>query len=106
MGTAMKRLLLFVGLLVALVASVSGDSSKEDENSLQNTELDLLNRKPRNADPKGGKQSGRNVKKQRKEKRRQRKKSVIRRDKKNKKKKKKKKKKEPKKKKKKKKKKS
>merc|ERR1712008_173148 len=82
--TAMKRLLLFVGLLIALVASVSGDSSKEDEKSLKKTEFDLLNRNPRNADPKGGKQSSRKVKNQRREKRRQRKKSVTRKDKKNK----------------------
>ena len=52
--TAMKRLLLFVGLLVALVASVSGDSSKEDEKSLQKIELDLLNRNQRNANLKRG----------------------------------------------------
>ena len=54
----MKKLLLLVGLLIALVAFVSGDSDKEDEASFQEKELDLLDRKLRNADPKRKEQSG------------------------------------------------
>merc|ERR1712107_294172 len=78
--TAMNRLLLFVGLWIALAASISGESRQEDENSLEKTEFDLLDRNPRNADPKRKKNSSRNVKKQRK----QRKKSLTRKEKKNK----------------------
>ena len=70
----MRRVLLLIGLLIALAALVSGDSRTEDEKSLEKTEFDSLNRNPRNADPKRRKNSSRNVKKQRKEKRKQRKK--------------------------------
>merc|ERR1712107_800107 len=80
--TAMNRLLLFVGLWIALAASISGESRQEDENSLEKTEFDLLDRNPRNADPKRRKNSSRNVKKQRQEKRKQRKKSLTRKEKK------------------------
>ena len=62
----MKRLLLSVGLLIALAALVSGESRNEDEKSLEKTEFDLLlDRNPRNADPKRRKNSSRKVKKQR-----------------------------------------
>merc|ERR1719367_1492265 len=77
----MKRLLLSVGLLIALAALVSGESRNEDEKSLEKTEFDLLDRNPRNADPKRRKNSSRNVKKQRKEKRKQKKKGLTRKDK-------------------------
>merc|ERR1712179_689363 len=80
--TAMKRLLLFVGLLIALAALASGESRNEDEKSLEKTEFDLLDRNPRNADPKRRKNSSRNVKKQRKQKKRkQKKKGLTRKDK-------------------------
>merc|ERR1712083_1179838 len=69
--TAMKKLLLLVGLLIALVAFVSGDSDKEDETYFQEHELDLLDRNLRNADPKRREQSGK-IKSQREEKKRQR----------------------------------
>merc|ERR1711894_196573 len=82
MGRAMKRLLLSVGLLIALAALVSGESRNEDEKSLEKTEFDLLDRNPRNADPKRRKNSSRNVKKQRKQKKRkQKKKGLTRKDK-------------------------
>ena len=64
----MRRVLLLVGLLIALAALVSGNSRKEDEKSLEKTEFDSLDRNPRDADPKRRKNSSRNVKKQRKEK--------------------------------------
>merc|ERR1712228_681180 len=74
--TAMKKLLLLVGLLIALVAFVSGDSDKEDEASFQEKGLDLLDRKLRNADPKRKEQSGK-IKSQGGEKKRERKKGEI-----------------------------
>merc|ERR1711953_585682 len=74
--TAMKKLLLLVGLLIALVAFVSGDSDKEDETSFQEKELDLLDRNLRNADPKRREQSGK-IKNQGGGKKRQRNKDEI-----------------------------
>merc|ERR1712203_466530 len=74
MGTAMKKLLLLVGLLIALVAFGSGDSNKEDEAYFQEHELDLLDRNLRNADPKRKEQSGK-IKSQGEEKKSQKKKA-------------------------------
>merc|ERR1712051_490403 len=74
--TAMKKHLLLVGLLIALVAFVSGDSDKEDEAYFQEKGLDLLDRKLRNADPKRKEQSGK-IKSQGGEKKRERKKGEI-----------------------------
>merc|ERR1712110_871141 len=79
--TAMKKLLLLVGLLIALVAFVSGNSDKEDETYFQEKGLDLLDRKLRNADPKRREQSGK-IKSQGEEKKRQRNKDEIKREKK------------------------
>merc|ERR1712083_267590 len=81
MGTAMKKHLLLVGLLIALVAFVSGDSDKEDEAYVQEKELDLLDRKLRNADPRRREQSGK-IKSQGRKKKRQRNKDEIKREKK------------------------